>query len=133
MNGPGIVRAAGGVVVRGLDQEPRQVAIVHRPRHGDWSLPKGKLLSGERDEQGALREVEEETGLVCRLGLPLDPVTYRDRKGRLKMVLYWVMEPLGGEFTPGGEVDELRWVSIREASEILTYESDRQVLRGLGW
>lgn len=110
-------------------QEGLQAALVHRPRYGDWSLPKGKLDPGEEYEEAALREVAEETGLRCRLGPELSPARYRDRKKRSKLVRYWLMEPISGEFKPGEEVDELRWASLPEADELLDYEHDRQLVR----
>jgi 8-oxo-dGTP diphosphatase len=122
------VEAAGGLVVResaGLVE----VAIVHRPRHDDWSLPKGKLAPGEEWASAALREVEEETGMRCELGEELGSVRYRDRKGRPKLVRWWRMRPLGGEFAPGDEVDELRWLAPAEALELLDYEQDRELVR----
>ncbi|HEX8053666.1 MAG TPA: NUDIX hydrolase [Thermoleophilaceae bacterium] len=117
------VLAAGGVVRRdGL------VAVVHRPKYDDWTLPKGKLDEGESFEEAALREVEEETGLRCELGEELESTTYRDRHGREKLVRYWAMTPASGEFEPNREVDELRWVTPDEARALLTYERDRDVL-----
>ena len=120
------VEAAGGVVVR-----DGQVALVHRPRYDDWTLPKGKLDPGESFEEAALREVEEETGLRCRLGRELPSTEYDDSKGRPKLVRYWEMEPLAGEFTPTGEVDELRWLEPEEAEAILSYDHDRELLRAV--
>ena len=73
-----------------------ELVVVHRPRYDDWSLPKGKLDPGESWEQAALREVEEEVGLRCRLGAELPPVAYTDHKGRAKVVRYWLMEPQDG-------------------------------------
>jgi 8-oxo-dGTP diphosphatase len=122
------VKAAGGVVT---DDEGR-VAVVHRPKYDDWTLPKGKLDPGEDFEQAALREVEEETGMRCRLARELPSSKYRDAKGRRKLVRYWQMEPLSGEFAPNKEVDELRWADPEEAKELLTYERDRAVLAGFG-
>ena len=122
------VRAAGGMVVRGSDESP-QIAIVHRPKYDDWSLPKGKLDRGERWSEAALREVEEETGLRCELGVELAPASYRDSKGRRKRVRWWRMRPLGGEFTPSSEVDELRWLEPSAALEVLDYEHDRELVR----
>jgi 8-oxo-dGTP diphosphatase len=122
------VEAAGGVV---LDHDGR-VALVHRPRYDDWSLPKGKLDPGESFEEAALREVEEETGMRCRLLDKLDPVEYRDNKGRQKLVRYWLMavdEDPG--FMPNDEVDELRWVPPEEAVALLSYPHDAELVRGL--
>jgi 8-oxo-dGTP diphosphatase len=118
------VLAAGGVVVR-----DGRVALVHRPKYDDWSLPKGKLDPGEGFEEAALREVEEETGLRCRLGRELPSTEYDDAKGRSKLVRYWQMEPVDGEFVPSGEVDELRWLGADEAEALLSYPHDRDLLR----
>ena len=120
------VRAAGGVVLR-----DGEIAVVHRPRYDDWSLPKGKLEPEEDWPDGALREVEEETGLRCELGAELEPARYRDRKGRDKLVRWWLMRPLGGEFAASDEVDELRWLDREAALELLDYEHDRDLIRTL--
>jgi 8-oxo-(d)GTP phosphatase len=124
-----IVRAAGGVVCRQLDGKPTEVLLVHRPAYDDWTFPKGKLRSRERDEDAALREVLEETGLRCRLERELGVVSYRDRRGRPKIVRYWVMRPLTGRFVPTSEVDEMRWVAVDGALRSLSYEHDRVLLR----
>jgi 8-oxo-dGTP diphosphatase len=105
-----------------------RVLLVHRPKYGDWTLPKGKLDPGEAFEDAALREVEEETGLRCELGEELGSTTYHDRHGRPKLVRYWEMTPVGGEFEPNDEVDEVRWATPEEARELLTYERDREVV-----
>ena len=122
------VKASGGVVRR-HDDDGLKVALVHRPRYDDWSFPKGKLDKGETWEDAALREVEEEIGVRCRLGAELPPTSYKDPKGRDKVVRYWLMEPLTGEFEPSDEVDEMRWVSPADAEQLLSYEHDRELLR----
>jgi 8-oxo-dGTP diphosphatase len=117
------VHAAGGVVMRdGL------VALVHRPRYDDWSLPKGKLDAGETCEQAALREVEEETSIRARLVRELPSVEYEVR-ARPKLVRYWLMSVESDPgFEPNDEVDQLRWLSPAEACELLTYDRDKGVV-----
>ncbi len=122
------VKASGGVVWRRSPQG-LEVAIVHRPRYDDWSFPKGKLDRGEGWEDAALREVQEEIGLRCRLGHELPSTSYRDSKGREKVVRYWMMEPLDGEFVPNDEVDEMRWIAAGDAADLLSYDRDRELLR----
>ena len=124
------VKAAGGVVWR-RGAGGIEVAVAHRPHRGDWSLPKGKLDPGESWEEAALREVLEEIGLRCKLGRELSPTSYRDQKGRAKVVRYWLMEPESGEFEPNREVDEIRWLNPSAAADLLTYEHDKQLVRGL--
>jgi len=122
------VKAAGGVPVRSGPDGP-EVAVIHRPKYEDWSLPKGKLDDGEDFEQAALREVEEETGYRCKPSIELPPVSYLDRKARRKLVRYWLMEPIEGQFEPHGEVDEIRWVPMEEADRLLTYDHDKEIVR----
>jgi 8-oxo-dGTP diphosphatase len=128
------VKASGGVVWRRAPGGDVELVVVHRPRYDDWSLPKGKLDAGESWEEAALREVEEEVGLRCRLGDELPPVAYRDNKGRAKAVRYWLMEPVDGSvpFTPNDEVDEMRWVELAAAAELLSYPHDAELVRLAG-
>jgi 8-oxo-dGTP diphosphatase len=127
----GLVLAAGGIVLRHAAGGRREVAVVHRPGRDDWSLPKGKLAVDESFEDCALREVEEETGLRCRLGRFVGYTEYRDRRDRPKMVAYWLMDPLDGEFAPSDEVDEMRWLELTIARRALSYERDRDLIAAL--
>jgi 8-oxo-dGTP diphosphatase len=123
------VLAAGGVVVR----DDGRVAVIHRPRYDDWSLPKGKLDPGESFEDGAVREVLEETGVRGRIVVELEPTSYVDRKGRDKLVRWYRMEfdAEPSEFAPNDEVDELRWLTPDEAGALLSYDHDRALIRTL--
>jgi 8-oxo-dGTP diphosphatase len=129
-NSTEVVQAAGGLLVRRHDSR-LQIALVHRPIHQDWSYPKGKLEEGETFEEAAQREVFEETGLVCRLLRFIGHTEYIDRKGRPKVVAYWVMSAEGGSFEPNEEVDELRWLDVATAGLFLTYERDRSLLSAM--
>jgi 8-oxo-dGTP pyrophosphatase MutT (NUDIX family) len=123
-----VVRAAGGVVWRPAEDGRVEVVLVHRPEYDDWSFPKGKLNPDEDEAAAALREVEEETGLRCRLAGDLGLSTYSASRGRPKTVRYWEMTPVGGELAAAHEVDEARWVAVNDASALLTYERDRELL-----
>ena len=122
-----VVQAAGGLVVR-RHRGSLEIVVVHRPIHQDWSFPKGKLEEGETFELAALREVEEETGMACRLLRFIGHTEYVDRKGRPKAVAYWVMAAGAGSFVPNAEVDELRWVTLDVASRLLSYPRDRELV-----
>lgn len=124
----GVVRAAGGVVRRRSGPGEPEVLLVHRTARTDWTFPKGKVEPGESDEQCALREVEEETGLQCALGPELPAVEYRDQRDRPKRVRYWAMTVLRGSARPRNEVDAVRWAAVSEAAALLTYPRDREVL-----
>ncbi|MBN9609148.1 MAG: hypothetical protein BGO26_04230 [Actinobacteria bacterium 69-20] len=119
--------AAGAVLWRPSRKHGVKVAVIHRPRYDDWSLPKGKPEHGEYPPATALREVTEETGFTARLGRHIDSISYETQAG-LKVVHYFAGRCTGGEFEPNKEVDKLRWLPLREARPRLTYSRDRTVL-----
>ncbi len=127
--GSRIVYAAGAVLWRRADDNAAlEIAVIHRPRYDDWSLPKGKVDPGETTPVAAVREVFEETGSHSILGRRLTAVSYPIDLG-VKKVYYWAARSTGGEFTPGSEVDELVWLPVADATKKLDYAQDRKVLR----
>jgi len=126
------IAAGGGALWRpGPDGSPLEVAIVHRPRYDDWSLPKGKLEPAEHVLLGAVREVREETGHRGFVGRPLGVQRYlrTTDAGRVpKTVRFWAMRAGAGEFSAGAEVDELAWLPPAVASATVTMDRDRDTL-----
>nr|WP_107498947.1 NUDIX hydrolase [Actinacidiphila yeochonensis] len=107
-----------------------EVALVHRPRYDDWSLPKGKLKAGEDFPAAAIRETREETGVECVLGDPLPSVYYR-AGGRPKEVRYWAAEAGSGVFAANREVDRVEWLPPADAARRLTHDHDRPLISAL--
>ncbi|MQA27247.1 MAG: NUDIX domain-containing protein [Micromonosporaceae bacterium] len=123
-------RAAGGLLWRERDGVV-EVALVHRPKHQDWSFPKGKPREGEHPLAAACREVTEETGARARVGVRLPSVTYQvltSDGAAEKVVDYWAMRVESEvTFLPGTEVDDLRWEALDQVDHALTYQGDRDV------
>ncbi|HIE56792.1 MAG TPA: NUDIX hydrolase [Anaerolineales bacterium] len=123
-----VIEAAGGILWRETQNGP-ELALVHRERYDDWSLPKGKREPGETWQETALREVFEETGLRAEL------VDYAGAIGypvgnRAKVVLYWKMRVTGKQsFVPNDEVDRMVWLPIHEAIKKATYADERILLQ----
>ncbi|MFC4856496.1 NUDIX hydrolase [Actinophytocola glycyrrhizae] len=123
---PGNVAAAGAVVWRPRDGAV-EVALVHRLRYDDWTLPKGKLEAGESVRAAAYREVREETGARVSLGRFLGRTRYRVGTDH-KVVDYFAARYLDGAFVPSEEVAELRWMPVADAAGQLSHDRDRPVL-----
>lgn len=124
---PVSVHAAGAVLWRpDADSGEPLIAIIHRPRYDDWSLPKGKIDPGETEPVAAVREIYEETGQRAHLGRRLSRISYPIPVGT-KVVHYWAARGLGGDFEPNREVDRMQWLPIDAATELLSYPHDRTV------
>ena len=128
---PQVIEAAGGILWR-RSGGVAELAVIHRPRHRDWSLPKGKRDPGESWQETALREVHEET--ACRAEIErFAGGTIYTVNNRPKVVLFWHMAVTGEEpFEPNDEVDRLEWLTPESALERLSYATERELLtRGL--
>ncbi|MEP6598187.1 MAG: NUDIX hydrolase [Actinomycetota bacterium] len=120
------IAAAGGVVWREGPDEV-EVAVIHRKRYDDWTLPKGKLHRGESELAAAVREVGEEIGARVSISRRLPRIGYMYAR-RPKTVAFWAMQHRGGDFAANDEVDELFWGRPDEVRDRLTHDSDRGVL-----
>lgn len=132
-----LIRAAGGVVWRpadSVDARTRagavEIAVVHRDRYDDWSLPKGKLEKGEHALAAAIREVREEIGVTGIPQVRLPSTHYlTGEPDTEKTVEFWSMrQHAAATFVSNKEVSELRWLVPTEAMHLLTYAHDRGVV-----
>ena len=123
-----MIRAAGALLWRESSAGEIEVALVHRPRYDDWSLPKGKIDENETPLACAYREVFEETGIKARFTRQLGSVEYEDN-GTQKRVKYWVAQALGTpDFVANEEVDQLRWLKPSDSIELATHQSDKEMI-----
>ena len=127
---PRVQFAAGGIVWDGKG-EGRRLALVHRGKYDDWSLPKGKPEPDEKIGETALREVQEELGIDADFGPFAGTTHYPLGDGRTKVVLYWHMVRRAGEstFIPNREIDAVEWLEPREAIKKLSHDVERELLR----
>lgn len=127
------VRAAGGLVFRESSKGKLKILVAHRPKYDDWGLPKGKADKGETPEETAIREVLEETGYHCRIVAPVGTTRYRINSG-IKEVNWFAMRPLPDSpgFKKNDEVDEIRWITRKQAQDELDYENDRSLVAAPG-
>jgi 8-oxo-dGTP pyrophosphatase MutT (NUDIX family) len=124
----GIIRAAGGLIWRD-SLHGREIAVIYRARYGDWTLPKGKLNSGEDWQEAAVREVKEETGYSVKVEEFAGEVRYQI-KGVPKVVRFWNMAPEGeSQFQQSEEVERVVWLPVSEALTRLNYDAEKEILK----
>ena len=118
----------GGVVVRGDEM----VVIVPRGRRRVLGLPKGGPMEGETPEQTAAREVREETGITARVRERLGQVDYTYRRGGRNIAktvhFYLCLFEAGDTADHDHEVDDARWMPLREARRRLSYPGERAMV-----
>jgi 8-oxo-dGTP diphosphatase len=122
--------AAAGAVVWRHGPAGVEIALVHRPRYDDWSLPKGKLDARESHRAAAVREVAEETGFHVALGRHLGQTRYRVTRPEPapKVVEYYAARAVDGSFEPSDEVDVMRWLPPSAALRTLTHRHDDAIV-----
>ena len=126
------VVAAGGVVWRRDESGIVEIALVHRPKFDDWSLPKGKVELGESVIACSYREIMEETGFEVAFGRFLGKASYEfsnaGHRG-IKTVHYWAAEFIEAKGAPNPqEIDQIRWVNPRKIDSIGLKESDLEII-----
>jgi 8-oxo-dGTP diphosphatase len=123
-----LIQAAGAVLWRKSDKSKIEIAIIHRPRYDDWSLPKGKVESGESHISAGYREIQEETGYESTFGPEIGSVVYK-LEGAPKEVRYWSAAATVKTGNPNPqEVDEVLWLEPSKAKEKLTNKDDRAIV-----
>ena len=123
-----VIQAAGGVLWKKVGGE-KKIAVVHRCKYNDWSLPKGKVDKGESWKETALREVLEETGYIAKIKKYAGSISYL-LDSKPKVVLFWHMKIKSEQKDQmNGEVDEVRWVTIEEAVELLDYPDEISIIK----
>lgn len=124
-----MIRAAGALLWRENSQLEIEIALIHRPRYDDWSIPKGKVEEGESSLQCAFREVFEETGISAQFSRELGSVEYKE-SGELKRVKYWSAKAPSSshQFSANEEVDEIKWLNPAEAISLATHLSDKSII-----
>lgn len=121
------ITGVGAIIYR---KRPAQteVLLIRRNRYGnEWSLPKGKLETGESLENGLKREIREETGFEIEIDEKIGELHYPVPEGE-KTVHYFKVKAVSGEFQPNEEVSEIRWLKVAEAANLLTYADQRKLL-----
>jgi 8-oxo-dGTP diphosphatase len=128
-DGAPLIQAAGAVLWRKSSESEIEIAVIHRPRYDDWSLPKGKVENNESHIATAYREVLEETGYTSTFGPEIGVVVYK-LEGAPKEVRYWAAQASDiQEGSPNPEeVDQLEWLSPKLAKERLTNKDDRKIV-----
>ena len=124
--------SAGGVVHRS-EAGQTQIVLVHRRTPPLWALPKGTPDAGETLPETAVRETREETGLAVEIEEPISAISYffvHKRTRFHKTVHFFLMRPTGGRLEDHDhEFDEVRWIGLDEAPELMTHATEREVVR----
>ncbi len=127
------VNSAGGVIYRLKNNVPEFCVIVHS-QGKIKSLPKGEIGENETPEEAAVREVYEETGLTGKIVEKIGTIDYwfysKESNAKVhKYVHYFLMEYLEGDIRDHDwEVEDVIWVPVDRAEEVLTFKNEREIV-----
>lgn len=123
-----VIQAAGGIIWKKEGSE-KKLAVIHRHKHNDWSLPKGKVNPNESWKKAARREVLEETGYYGKIKEYAGSISYL-LDDKPKIVLFWHMDAKTEDLRKmNGEVDEVRWLTVAEAVKLLDYPDEIELIQ----
>lgn len=124
--------SAGGIVYRRTPAGGIEVVLCGRTPEKLWGLPKGTPDEGERLEDTAIREVQEETGLRVRIGPKIGSIDYwftANGTRYHKHVHHWLFEPVGGDLADHDhEFDAVEWIPIAQAYRLVSYANERRMI-----
>lgn len=127
-----IEKSCGAVVFREKDYK-KQILLIRHVNGGHWAFPKGHVEKGETEEETALREIMEETGLIVHLDNRYrQVVSYSPRKDVMKDVVYFVAHALSDcdGVAQEGEISQIKWVDMHSAVEYVSFDNDKKILLG---
>lgn len=127
-----VIEAAGGIV----QNDKKELLFINRL--GKWDLPKGKIETGEKEEESAVREVTEETGvtdlhLKKKIGETYH--VYDDFGKHFLKICHWyyITCPSTQKLIPQTveDITEVKWVNTKDIKEPMehTYPSIKDILR----
>ena len=122
-------KSCGAVVYR--EKDGVEILLIKHKNGGHWAFPKGHVENKETEEETALREIREETGLKVKLDKGFRrSVAYSPKPNVWKDVIYFAaLCDAGKTHAQPEEVLELRWEPPFQALQTVTYDSDREVLQ----
>lgn len=129
------LKSCGAIVFRCLESkkvysEKLEVLLVRYGQH-HWGFPKGHVEDSESDEETALREIKEETGLDVVLDTSFRKVTnYKNKRGMLKWNVFFVGEPKSPNSPPVpqlSEVSDVKWFNAFAVESLVTFPGDYEL------
>jgi ADP-ribose pyrophosphatase len=130
------VVGVGAVVIK-----DGKVLLVKRgiaPSKGMWAIPGGSLELGETLQQGAEREILEETGVVVKAGKPFYSFDFfeRDDDDRIRfhyVIVDMMADYISGDVQGADDALEARWVSPEELNDLVVSKNTLNILESMSF